>query len=297
MRLVTSRQRVGLASAFDVERARTQASSARAAIPPLETLEAVSRHRVAVLIGDQAANADAVVPWTGVAWFPKCSRDSPQRCSNGGPICSSRERGSKLRTGGANKPSPNGFRGCSSRALFGHQHVEEDNFDLESARFSNVAGLLTMPILNWGRTRGINEIAESAQVEALLHYEDQIVRALEDVENALVALREERVREDALQNAAAAADAALGRAQSLYDRGQIDLLPLLDAERTRLAVRVSAIESHTRLQVAAIALFKALGGGWESFESTRRRATADRRTRAPNGQSVATTYQRQREHT
>src|SRR4030095_16141926 len=175
-------------------------------------------------------------------------------------------------------------------ALFGHQHVEENNIDLESARFSNVAGLLTMPILNWGRTRGINEIAESAQVEALLHYEDQIVRALEDVENALVALRDERIREDALQNAATAADAALGRAQSLYDRGQIDLLPLLDAERTRLAVRVSAIESHTRLQVAAIALFKALGGGWESFESNAAPATAADNTRTPNGRNGATTY-------
>ena len=46
-----------------------------------------------------------------------------------------------------------------------------------------------------------------------------------------------------LQSAAASADAALGRAQSLYDRGQIDLLPLLDAQRVRLVVRVSANDS------------------------------------------------------
>ena len=45
-------------------------------------------------------------------------------------------------------------------------------------------------------------------------------------------------RTQALNSAAASADAALGRAQSLYDRGQIDLLPLLDAQRVRLAVRV-----------------------------------------------------------
>ena len=297
LRLVTSRQRVGLASAFDVERARTQASSARAAIPPLVTLEAVSRHRVAVLIGDQPANADAVVPWTGVAVIPEVQPGQPAALLERRPDLLEARARLEAANWRRQQAVAEWFPRLFLSALFGHQHVEEDNFDLQSARFSNVAGLLAMPILNWGRTRGINEIAESAQVEALLHYEDQIVRALEDVENALVALREERVREDALQNAATAADAALGRAQSLYDRGQIDLLPLLDAERTRLAVRVSAIESHTRLQVAAIALFKALGGGWESFESTAAPATAADSTRTPNGQNGATTYQSQREHT
>jgi outer membrane protein TolC len=54
LRLVTARQTVGLASNFDVERARTDAANARAAIPPLETLAAASRHRIAVLIGSQA---------------------------------------------------------------------------------------------------------------------------------------------------------------------------------------------------------------------------------------------------
>ena len=85
-----------------------------------------------------------------------------------------------------------------------------------------------MPIFDWGRTRAINEIAGSGQKEALLRYEDAIVRALEDVENALVSLRDQRLRAEALQGAAGSADSALGRAQSLYDRGQIDLLPLLE---------------------------------------------------------------------
>ena len=123
-----------------------------------------------------------------------------------------------------------------------------------------------MPIFDWGRTRSINEIAASGQNEAVLRYEDAIVRALEDVENALVALRDQRIRDEALQGAAASADAALGRAQSLYNRGQIDLLPLLDAQRTRLSVRVSANNSHTQLLLAAVDLFKALGGGWQAFE-------------------------------
>ena len=138
--------------------------------------------------------------------------------------------------------------------------------DFGAARFTNAAAVLTMPIFNWGRTRAINDVADSGQREALLRYEDAIVRALEDVENSLVALRDERHRAEALQSAADSADTALAHAQSLYDRGQIDLLPLLDAQRSRLSVRIGANDSSTQLMLDTVQLFKALGGGWEAFE-------------------------------
>ncbi len=123
-----------------------------------------------------------------------------------------------------------------------------------------------MPIFNAGRTQAINDIAESGQREAVLRYEDAIARALEDVENALVALDDQRHRAQLMQSAAASADAALGHAQSLYDRGQTDFLPLLDAQRVRLVVRVSANEADTQLLLDSVQLYKALGGGWQAFE-------------------------------
>ena len=66
----------------------------------------------------------------------------------------------------------------------------------------------------------------------------------------------------------ASAESALSRAQSLYDRGQIDLLPLLDAQRVRLNVSLSANDSDTQLLLDAVQLYKALGGGWQFFEPT-----------------------------
>ena len=141
-----------------------------------------------------------------------------------------------------------------------------NDFSLGAARFTNAAALLAMPIFNAGRTRAINDIAEAGQSEAVLRYEDAIVRALEDVENALAAVGNQRQRADMLASASASAEAALGRAQSLYNRGQIDLLPLLDAQRTRLTVRVSANDSDTQLLLDSVQLYKALGGGWQAFD-------------------------------
>ena len=267
LRLVTARQRVGLASAFDVERARTDASSARAAIPPLETLVATSRHRIAVLIGDQASNATAAVaPWSGTAVVPEVQPGQPATLLERRPDLLASRAQLEAANWRRREAAAEWFPRLFVSALFGRQDVETNGIDLGAARFTNASALLTMPIFNWGRTRAINEVSESRQREALLSYEDAIVRALEDVENALVALRDERHRAEALQSAADSADAALARAQSLYDRGQIDLLPLLDAQRTRLTVRIDANDSSTQLLLDSVQLYKALGGGWEAFE-------------------------------
>jgi outer membrane protein TolC len=94
-----------------------------------------------------------------------------------------------------------------------------------------------------------------------------MVSALEDVENALVTLGSERQRAQSLHVSADAAVAALGHARSLYQRGQIDLLPLLDAQRAELAARLGANDSDTQLLLDSVQLFKALGGGWQVFET------------------------------
>ena len=278
LRLVTARHRAGLASAFDVERARTDAASARAAIPPLTTLAAASRHRIAVLIGSQAADAATIKPSNGSATVPDIQPGQPAALLERRPDLLASRAQLEAANFRRQQAQAEWFPRLFVSALFGRQGVDMNALDLGSARFSNVSSLLTMPIFDWGRTRALNEIAGSGQNEALLRYEDAIVRALEDVENALVALRDQRIRDEALQSAAASADAALGRAQSLYNRGQIDLLPLLDAQRTRLSVRISSNESNTQLLLATVDLFKALGGGWQAFEppAAPKSANADR---------------------
>jgi multidrug efflux system outer membrane protein len=163
-------------------------------------------------------------------------------------------------------------------ALFGGQDIEVNGASLGAAKFGNVAGLLTMPLLNWGRTKAINDAAGAGQNAAVLQYEDAIVRALEDVENSLVASKQGRQRAASLASAAAAADAALAHARSLYDRGQIDLLPLLDAQRAQLQTRLSANDSQTEVLLDSVRLFKSLGGGWEAFEPVAAPAAATPRT-------------------
>jgi multidrug efflux system outer membrane protein len=266
LRLVTARHRVGLGTSFDVERARTAAASARAAIPPLETVAAVSRHRIAVLIGDQAANAANITPWRGVLAVPEARSGQPAELLERRPDLLAAKAQLDAANARRRQAHAEWFPRLFVDALFGGSTMDLNGHALGATRFTNASAMLAMPIFNAGRTRGINDIAEAGQREALLLYEDAIVRALEDVENSLVAFGNERSRAETLKIAATSADSAFSRAQSLYDRGQIDLLPLLDAQRTRLAVRVDSNDSDTQLLLDSVQLYKSLGGGWEVFE-------------------------------
>lgn len=281
LRLVSARQQVGLASAFDVERAQTDALSARAQIPPLETLAAVSRHRIAVLIADQSFNTANIQPANGDAQVPEAKPGQPAELLQRRPdvlaLMAQLDAANARRQQAKAEWFPRLFLGAS----FGQQGLSLNGADLGAARFTNVAGLLAMPIFNAGRTQAINESAESAQQEAVLRAEDGIVRALEDVENALVTLAQERRRSGSLQLAAASAEAAQNRAQSLYNRGQIDLLPLLDSQRARLAARLNANESNTQLLLDSVKLYKALGGGWQVFEQPATPTAATQADRPP----------------
>jgi NodT family efflux transporter outer membrane factor (OMF) lipoprotein len=266
LRLVKARHRVGLATPFDVERAQTAAASASAAIPPLETLAAVSRHRIAVLTGDQAANAASITPWQGVLAVPEAKPGQPAELLERRPDLLAAKAQLDAANARRQQAQAEWFPRLFVDALFGGTTVNLNGYSLGATRYTNAAAMLAMPIFNAGRTGAINDVAEAGQREALLRYEDAIVRALEDVENSLVAFGNERSRAETLRIAAASADSAFGRAQSLYNRGQIDLLPLLDAQRARLAVRVSANDSDTQLLLDSVQLYKALGGGWQAFE-------------------------------
>jgi NodT family efflux transporter outer membrane factor (OMF) lipoprotein len=267
LRLVTARERAGLSTRFDVERARTDASRAHAAIPPLETLAAVSRHRIAVLIGDQAFNASSITPFTGAAVVPETRAGQPATLLLRRPDVLAANAQLVAANARRQQAAAEWFPRLFLGAAFGRGSVDVNGNALGAARFTNAAALLAMPIFNAGRTQAINDIAESGQKEAAIRCESAMVSALEDVENALVTLGSERQRAQSLHVSADAAVAALGHARSLYQRGQIDLLPLLDAQRAELAARLGANDSDTQLLLDSVQLFKALGGGWQVFET------------------------------
>jgi len=116
--------------------------------------------------------------------------------------------------------------------------------------------------LDVGRVRARLAASQADAAGSLAQYQQAVLRALEDVENALVndaRTREEHAR---LEQAAEESIEASRIAHARYQSGAIDYYELLDSERVKLAAQDAAAESLARSFASTVALYEALAGGW-----------------------------------
>ena len=96
-------------------------------------------------------------------------------------------------------------------------------------------------------------------------YQSTVLNSLEETENALVNYSQEQERRDRLQTAVSQNQTALELSRELYTSGLGDFLAVLDAQRQLYGNEDLLAQSQTAVTTNLIALYKALGGGWESF--------------------------------
>lgn len=129
--------------------------------------------------------------------------------------------------------------------------------------------------LDVGRVRARIAAADADADAELARYQQSVLLALEDVENALV--RYGRTRESDAHLAQAAADStrAAELARIRYEAGAAALFEVLDAERTRLQAQDAFAEARTRSAESLVALYKAMAGGWPTQLPRRETARRD----------------------
>jgi multidrug efflux system outer membrane protein len=114
-----------------------------------------------------------------------------------------------------------------------------------------------------GRVRARVRAADARTEAAFAQYEQRVLLALEDTENALVDFTRQQTRRDLLYASAQASERAQNLARERYQFGVADFLTVLDAERTLLAAQNQLADSEIRTAAALVAVYKALGGGWD----------------------------------
>jgi multidrug efflux system outer membrane protein len=127
-----------------------------------------------------------------------------------------------------------------------------------------------------GRVQAQVAQAHARNDAALATYEKTVLTALEETENALVTHARAR---DSLTHVAAAAQAsatAARLARTRYEGGYVDFLEVLDSERTQLEAEDRLAQSRTETATSLIAVYKALGGGWEQAPLPRYTRAQDR---------------------
>lgn len=141
-----------------------------------------------------------------------------------------------------------------------------DLFDGESGRGAYGVGA-KWNILLYTLIMDAVRIQDANYQQAIFGYQETVLRAAKEVEDAGTALVNGHERLAKLEAARVSQEKAASLSADLYEKGEVDLARLLDAQRSMLRIHDEASQARGAIALSAIALYKALGGGWESLDA------------------------------
>ncbi|MDA8164332.1 MAG: efflux transporter outer membrane subunit [Desulfobacteraceae bacterium] len=259
------RLQAGLASELDVAQARTELESTRATVPPLRTAMEAARHRLAVLLGRPPGElqyllegAPPAVPVAGRAAAVGIPADTLRHR----PDVRAAERRVAAQTARLGQAEAARFPTFNLSGSVGLEALTLSGLTASGAGTNSLLGGITAPIFQSGRITANIEAQNALLEQAVLAYRSAVLTALEDVENALVAVANTSERRGKLTLAADSARETLQIAQQRYASGLTDFLSVLDSQRTLLNLEDQLASSSGEVATAQVQLYKALGGGW-----------------------------------
>ncbi len=258
----------GRGTDLDIARARAQFASTQAGIPPLETEVARAIYRLSVLVGNEpAALMDELTPTADLPALPtQIAVGDPAALLRRRPDIRAAERRLASATARIGVATADLFPRVSLVGTAGFLSVSLSEFGDEPSVRTSVGPFLTWPAFDLGRVRARIRAADASAEAQLATYEQIVLNALEETENAMVSLSRQRQRQEKLQVAAEASEKAASLASVRYRNGVDSFLNVLDAELRLLEAQDQLAQSSTDTGLAFVALYKALGGGWQSYE-------------------------------
>ena len=259
----------GLASALDVDQARTTLEQTRSTIPGLESARAEAEHHLAVLVGRPAGSLhESLAEARPLPVAPsEIAVGIPADALRQRPDVRAAEFTLQAEIARSAEREADRYPSLALSGSFGWQAFSAAALGGADGVVSSLVGSLAWTLFDGGRITSRIAVQDAVQEQALIAYEKAILTSFEDVENALTAYAVGRQRVEARQKAAESARRANDLARTLYQAGAADFQKVLDTDRTRLSAEDALASANADLLTAAIQIYKALGGGWQSTEA------------------------------
>lgn len=264
LRLVERRLQAGSSTDLDAARARAQWLNTQARVPGWQTQMAVQQHRLAVLLGLSPDRLSAQLSNTAAlpAIPPALDPGAPAHLLRRRPDIAAAELRLHAATARIGVATADLFPRLSLGAVLGSTTLAGRHLfagdTLQSSAFLGI----DWSFLDVGRVRARIAASQADAAEALSLYQQSVLLALEETENALATVHRNSNELSALKEAQAERDQAEQLAQRMYRGGSISLYEVLDAQREQLAAQDARAQSQIAGVRSSIALYKALAGGW-----------------------------------
>jgi NodT family efflux transporter outer membrane factor (OMF) lipoprotein len=267
LELTRARFNAGLTSELDVTQAASQLATTQSQIPPLETTLKQGIHQLGVLLGQapgvllEELSTAAPIPTVP----PEVPVGLPAELLRRRPDIRRAERQLAAATARIGVAEANLYPKLSLTGSLGLESLNLGDLPKGASRFWAVGPTLSWPIFDAGRIRANIAVQDARTDQQFSTYQQTVLTALEEVENALVAYSREQVRRAQLVEAVEANQQAVALANDLYRNGLSTFLNVLDSERALFSSQSDLAQSKAIVSTDVVALYKALGGGWETL--------------------------------
>ena len=269
VQFVRDRFNQGLTNELDVTLAQRQLASFEAGLGPLTSQIQSSQYVIAVLLGQYPESFAKKLRTAGPA--PRF----PARIPTGLPVSLLQRRAdiqqAELEIGAATARAGSAvadlFPRLALTGAVGGQGGPRAATGTPLTAIGAIGPALYWPVLDFGTLDARIEVADYRAREAMLRYKANVLVAVQEVDQAIAGYNAEQSRLNRLSRARSAALDAVRLSTDRYERGLTDFLNVLDAERQRFEIEAQYEISRRMAGVQLVALYKALGGGWEHYQA------------------------------
>jgi outer membrane protein, multidrug efflux system len=270
LELVRQKRSVGAVTELDVNRAAAQLSVSESHIPLWVRQTRLSMHALSVLLAEDLGTLEEELNVT----VP--SLKAPEALAIGLPAELLRRRpdirraerelaGATARIGVATADL---YPRLGLKGTFGLQAIELPELGDWSSHAFGLGPWIRWPIFEGGRIRANIQVQDARRQQALAQYQRVVLKAIREVEDALIAHTTEQARRRSLANAVESSRQAVELAQLAYEAGATDLLVVLDVQRMLYAAQDALAEADQGAMMCLVGLYKAIGGGWDVAAAT-----------------------------
>jgi NodT family efflux transporter outer membrane factor (OMF) lipoprotein len=269
LQLAQTRYNQGLTNELDVTLAQRQLATFEANLGPLTGQIQSSQYVIAGLLGQYPETLAKELRTEGIA------PSFPAKIPIGLPVSLLQRRAdiqqAEIEIGAATARVGSAvadlFPRIAVTSAVGGQGGVRASTGIPTTFIGGIGPSLYWPVLDFGTLDARIEVADQQAGEALVRYKANVLNAVQEVDQAISGYNAEQSRLASLSRARSASLDAVRLASERYERGLTDFLNVLDAERQQFELEAQYVISRRRAGVQLVALYKALGGGWEHYQA------------------------------
>lgn len=262
VKLQESRFKGGLANEMDVARAKTELELARNDYAALERQRGNAENALAVICGEIPSTFH-LSQASRLPSPPKVPAGLPAKLLQRRPDIRAAEQKMREANAKIGVAKADFFPAFSIVGSGGLESIGAQSFYDARSRVMTIGPQMTLPMFQGGRLRANYQASKAAYDETLANYHKSILVALQEVEDSMVDVRSYNRQSSALDAAIKAAQETSRLADLRYQKGLASYFEVVDANRTVLNAKLLAAQVDGQRLMSAVAMLKALGGGWQ----------------------------------